>query len=211
VDLNQNAFYNQGTCLSQGLGFICGDTDIYIGYVTDLKISVADPGCLPGSKFFHPGSRIQGQKDSGSRIRIRIKEFMYFLPKNLFLSSQKYDQGCSSRIRISDTDLGFYPSRIQGHKGTGSRIRNRNTAEKKVLRGVNARFPPLSDDRGPRGYGEVPEGVRLQHLLRAEADGHRLRLRQAVDQESGHLRLRAPHHTGQFCSSLFSPFFWIFI
>jgi hypothetical protein len=32
----------------------------------------------PGSDFFHPGSQIQGQKDSGSRIRIRIKEFKYF-------------------------------------------------------------------------------------------------------------------------------------
>jgi hypothetical protein len=31
----------------------------------------------PGSEFFHPGSRIQGQKDFGSRIRIRIKEFKY--------------------------------------------------------------------------------------------------------------------------------------
>jgi hypothetical protein len=30
----------------------------------------------PGSKF--SPSRIQGQKDSGSRIRIRIKEFKYF-------------------------------------------------------------------------------------------------------------------------------------
>ncbi len=33
------------------------------------KFSVADLGC---------SSRIQGQKDSGSRIRIRIKEFKYF-------------------------------------------------------------------------------------------------------------------------------------
>ncbi len=32
----------------------------------------------PGSELFHPGSRIQGQKDSGSRIRIRMKEFKYF-------------------------------------------------------------------------------------------------------------------------------------
>jgi hypothetical protein len=39
----------------------------------------------PGSKFFHPGSRIQGKKDSGSQIRIRIKE---------------YDPGCSSLIAI---------------------------------------------------------------------------------------------------------------
>jgi hypothetical protein len=31
---------------------------------------------FPGSEFFHPRSRIQGQKDSGSRIR--IKEFRFF-------------------------------------------------------------------------------------------------------------------------------------
>ncbi len=37
----------------------------------------------PGSECFHPGSRIQGQKDSGSRIRIRIKEFKYLNPKNV--------------------------------------------------------------------------------------------------------------------------------
>jgi hypothetical protein len=45
----------------------------------------------PGSEFFRPGSRIQGQKDSGSWIRIRIKEFKNFYPKKLFLSPRKYD------------------------------------------------------------------------------------------------------------------------
>jgi hypothetical protein len=62
----------------------------------------------PGSEFFYPGSRI------------RIKEIKYFYLKKLFLSSRKYDPGCSSRIRI----LTFYPSRIPGQKGAGSRIRN---------------------------------------------------------------------------------------
>jgi hypothetical protein len=52
----------------------------------------------PGSEFFHPGSRI------------RIKEFKYFNPKKWFLSSRKYDPGCSSRIRIRI--LTFYPSPI---------------------------------------------------------------------------------------------------
>jgi hypothetical protein len=50
--------------------------------------NVADPGWI--RIFFHPrssikktaGSRIQGQKDS--RIRIRIKEFRYFNLKNCF-------------------------------------------------------------------------------------------------------------------------------
>ncbi len=56
---------------------------------------------IPDPDFFHPGSRI------------RIKEFFqYFNPKKLFLSSQKYDSGCSSQIRI----LIFYPSQIQGPK-----------------------------------------------------------------------------------------------
>ncbi len=55
---------------------------------------IPDPNCL------HPGSRI------------RIKEFKYFNPKKWFLSSRKYDPGCSSRIRM----LTFYPSRIQGSK-----------------------------------------------------------------------------------------------
>jgi len=58
--------------------------------------------------------RIQGQKDSGSliRIRIRIKEFKFFIPKHWSLSSRKYDAGCSSRIQI----LIVYPSLIQRSK-----------------------------------------------------------------------------------------------
>jgi hypothetical protein len=64
----------------------------------------------PGSEFFHP------------RSRIRIKELKYFNPKKWFLSSRKYDPGFhpGSRIRIHS----FYPSRIPGQKGTGTRIRN---------------------------------------------------------------------------------------
>jgi hypothetical protein len=45
----------------------------------------------PGSEFFPS--------------RIRIKEIKYFNQKKMFLSSRKYDPGCSSRI------LTFYPSR----------------------------------------------------------------------------------------------------
>ncbi len=52
-----------------------------------------------GSDFFlHPGSRI------------RIKEFKCFNPNKWFLSSRKYDPGCSSRI--PDPDADFYSSRI---------------------------------------------------------------------------------------------------
>jgi hypothetical protein len=42
--------------------------------------------------------------------RIRIKEFKYFNPKKLFLSTRKYDPGCSSRVRI----LIFYPPQDPG-------------------------------------------------------------------------------------------------
>jgi hypothetical protein len=44
----------------------------------------------------------------GPGSRIRVKEFMYFNPKKLFLRAWKYDPGCSSQIRI----LIFYLSRI---------------------------------------------------------------------------------------------------
>ncbi len=55
---------------------------------------------IPDPNFFHPGSRIH------------MKELKYFNPKNCFLSSRKYDLGCSSQIRI----LIFYPSRIPRSK-----------------------------------------------------------------------------------------------
>ena len=35
----------------------------------------------PGSEYIHPGSRIRGKKDSGSRLQIRIKEFTYGVKK----------------------------------------------------------------------------------------------------------------------------------
>jgi hypothetical protein len=54
------------------------------------------PTWIPDPNYLHPGSRI------------RVKEFKYFNPKKWFLSSRKYDPGCSSRIRM----LTFYPSRI---------------------------------------------------------------------------------------------------
>jgi hypothetical protein len=70
-----------------------------------------------GSRIIYSGSLFfpspdPGSKRSGSRIRIRIKDFKYLQPKKLFLSSRKYNPGCSSRIRI----LIFYPFRIQGSK-----------------------------------------------------------------------------------------------
>jgi hypothetical protein len=40
--------------------------------------------------------------------RIHIKEFKYFKPKKCFLTSQKYDPGCSSRIPAPDPDFFTY-------------------------------------------------------------------------------------------------------
>jgi hypothetical protein len=54
----------------------------------------------PGSDFFP--SLIQIFPPS----RIHIKEFKYFNPKTCFVSSRKYDPGCSSRIQIPDSDPG---------------------------------------------------------------------------------------------------------
>ncbi len=52
---------------------------------------------IPDPNFFHPGSRIRIFFIPDPGFRIRIKEFKYF---KLFLSSWKYDPGCSSQIRI---------------------------------------------------------------------------------------------------------------
>jgi hypothetical protein len=83
------------------------------------------PGCLsriPQPYFFHPGSEFFPS-------RIRIKEFKNFNTKKWFLSTQKYDSDCSSRIRISDPDFLSIPDPgPRGQKGTASRIRFRNTA-----------------------------------------------------------------------------------
>jgi hypothetical protein len=70
--------------------------------------SVADPGCLfriPNPIF---PSRIQGLEDPGSRFRFRIKEFNYFNPKKLFISSRKYDLWYSSQI--PDPELDIFPT-----------------------------------------------------------------------------------------------------
>ncbi len=68
----------------------------------------------PGSYFFHPGSRIH------------IKEFKYFNSKNCFLKLYEI----WSRLFIPDPDPDFIPipdPGSRGQKGTGSRIRIRNT------------------------------------------------------------------------------------
>jgi hypothetical protein len=86
---------------------------------------------IPDPTFFHPGSRIRTVSipDPGSSS----KNLSILTPKKAkkwFLSSKKYDPGCSSRI--PDPDADFLPSRIPdpGVKkvpNPGSRIRIRNT------------------------------------------------------------------------------------
>jgi hypothetical protein len=54
---------------------VCIRISLIVSVVQGIN-SVADPGFLsmiPDPNFFHPGSRIKGQKNSGSRDRIRIK------------------------------------------------------------------------------------------------------------------------------------------
>jgi hypothetical protein len=70
---------------------------------------------IPDPNFFHPGSRT------------RIKEIKYFNPKKWFLSTQKYDPCCLSRIRLPDPDPDFLhipDPGSRGQKGTGSRIQD---------------------------------------------------------------------------------------
>jgi len=73
---------------------------------TGLLHSVADPNF----SILDPGSGVEKIPDPGSGSA--SKNLRIFKPQKLFLSSRKYDLGCSSRIRI----LIFYPFRIQGSK-----------------------------------------------------------------------------------------------
>jgi hypothetical protein len=124
--------------------------------ILSRKSSVADPGCLsripdPGSdffpswipdpNFFHPGSRIH------------IKDFKYLNPKNGFLSSWKYEPGCSSWIRIRDPDPDFVPI---PDPGSGSA-----TLRKSVKRPVGGEQETLEGR-----VGRSPERV-LQVVTRA--------------------------------------------
>jgi hypothetical protein len=83
----------------------------------------------PGSEFFPSRIPDPGQKDSGSRIRIRIQEFKYFKTKKLLLSSRKYDPGSSTKVRIPDPVLDFLHipdpgSRVKRAPDPGSRSAN---------------------------------------------------------------------------------------
>ncbi len=83
-----------------------GGTVSYHKKILILDWIHVNTGAVLRIRDVYPGSRIRLFFYSGSELspsRIRIEEF---------LSSRKYDPGCSSRIRM----LTFYPSRIQGSK-----------------------------------------------------------------------------------------------
>ncbi len=92
-----------------------------------LLCSVAEPGCLsriPDPTFFHPGSRIRTVSIPDPHQRI-LSILTPKKAKKWFLSSKKYDPGCSSRIL--DPGSGCWLSPIpdpgsRGQKGTQSRI-----------------------------------------------------------------------------------------
>jgi len=98
-------------------------------YLSSVFTSVADPGCLsriPDLNFFHPGSRIRTVSIPDPRSS--SKNLSILTPKKSkkwFLSSKKYDPGCSSQI--PDSGSGCWLSPIpdpgsRGQKGTQSRI-----------------------------------------------------------------------------------------
>jgi hypothetical protein len=105
-----------------------------------LFTTVADPGFLSRIQLFsipHPNFSIPDPHK-------KIKKFKYFNPKKWFLSSRKYDPGCSSRF--PDPYLLPIPDPgSRGQKGTGSRIRIRNTA----FHFMRIRDPAFHSDADP--------------------------------------------------------------
>ncbi len=82
-----------------------------------LTSSVADP------TFFHTGFRIPDPNCFHPGSRIRINEFKYINSKKWFLSSRKYDPGCSSLIPDPDHDFWTIPDPgSRGQKCFRSRI-----------------------------------------------------------------------------------------
>ncbi len=91
----------------------------------------------PWFQFVLSVSQIQGQKDSGSRILLRIKEFKYLTQNIFFQLSEIW-----SWLFIPDPDLDFLPIQDPGsrdQKGTGSPIRIRNTGFSESLTSYRTR------------------------------------------------------------------------
>ncbi len=108
--------------------------DVYPGSRIRL-FSIPDPNCL------HPGSRI------------RIKDFKYFNPKKWFLSSRKYDPGCSSRI--PDPGSG---SATLGKKFFFAEFRSESIAM----------LPCSVPERDKRGFSRFPANESLHSVPRRD-------------------------------------------
>jgi hypothetical protein len=84
---------------------------------------------IPDLTFFHPGSELSPSQIAGPHQR-KLSILTPQKTKKWFLSSRKYDPGCSSLIPDPDADFLPIPDPgSRGQKGTGSRIRIRNSAE----------------------------------------------------------------------------------
>ncbi len=102
--------------------------------------------------FFDPRSRIRSFFHSGSAS----KNLSILTPKNWFLSSWKYDPGCSSLIQDPDPDFLPIPDpRSRGLKGTGSRIRIRNTANNAAHLFFVKEFQGHGDDPNSPNNGPI--------------------------------------------------------
>jgi hypothetical protein len=54
-----------------------------------MRMLIPDRDVNPGSEYFHPRSRIQGQRDSGSRVRSASKNLSILTQKKCFLALGK--------------------------------------------------------------------------------------------------------------------------
>ncbi len=98
--------------------------------------AVCGRSCCPPPAFLIPWNKnTLNHGHNGTRLKPKFKRFVFpsrihikeFNPKKWFLSSRKYDPGCS--FRIPDPQFLCIPDPgSRGQKGTGSRIRIRNTA-----------------------------------------------------------------------------------
>jgi hypothetical protein len=86
----------------------------------------------PGSDFFSTRILTVSIPDPGSASK-NLSVLTPKKPKKWFLSFRKYYPGCSSRIPDPDADsLPIPDPGSRGKKGTGSRIRIRNTDFRKL-------------------------------------------------------------------------------
>jgi len=97
--------------------------DLNVSFFPDNQSVLRIRDVYPGSDFFLSRIPVQNSLPPGSRIR--IKNLSILTPKKWFLSSRKYDQGCSSRIPDPDADFLPIPDpKSRGHKRHRIRIRN---------------------------------------------------------------------------------------